>query len=30
MIYSLEEKKPSFDKEKNWIADSADLIGDVG
>ena len=29
MIYSLEEKKPSFDKEKVWIADSADLIGDV-
>ena len=29
MIYSLGEKKPSFNKDKVWIADSADLIGDV-
>ena len=29
MIYSLGEKKPSFDAESVWIADSADVIGDV-
>ena len=29
MIYSLGEKKPSFDADTVWIADSADLIGDV-
>ena len=29
MIYSLGEKKPSFDTNTVWIADSADLIGDV-
>ena len=29
MIYSLGEKKPSFDADNVWIADSADLIGDV-
>ena len=29
MIYSLGEKKPSFDSDTVWIADSADLIGDV-
>ena len=29
MIYSLGEKKPSFDVDSVWIADSADLIGDV-
>ena len=29
MIYSLGEKKPSFDAKSVWIADSADLIGDV-
>ena len=29
MIYSLGEKKPSFDADSVWIADSADLIGDV-
>ena len=29
MIYSLGEKKPSFDAHSVWIADSADLIGDV-
>ena len=29
MIYSLGEKKPSFDEDSVWIADSADLIGDV-
>ena len=29
MIYSLGEKKPSFDPDTVWIADSADLIGDV-
>ena len=29
MIYSLGEKKPSFDADTVWIADSADLIGDI-
>ena len=29
MIYSLGEKKPSFDVDSVWIADSADIIGDV-
>ena len=29
MIYSLGEKKPKFNNEDVWIADSADLIGNV-
>ena len=29
MIYSLGQKKPTFDPEQVWIADSADLIGSV-
>jgi carbonic anhydrase/acetyltransferase-like protein (isoleucine patch superfamily) len=29
MIYSLGQKKPQFNSDDVWIADSADLIGDV-
>ena len=29
MIYSLGEKKPKFNNADVWIADSADLIGNV-
>ena len=29
MIYNLGTKKPNFNPEKVWIAESADLIGDV-
>ena len=29
MIYSLGEKKPKFNNEDVWIANSADLIGNV-
>ena len=29
MIYNLGTKKPNFNPAKVWIAESADLIGDV-
>ena len=29
MIYSLGQKKPEFNSDEVWIADSADLIGEV-
>ena len=29
MIYSLGQKKPQFNPDEVWIADSADLIGEV-